>query len=161
MPILLNVLSSSDQKVVEQGCLCVCRVVESFRYKPEQLEELIEPDLLRAVLRLLLPGTTNLIGPHIHTYFLRILGIICKSSPRLSVELLKMNIVDTLYQILTGVSPPSDEGIGPAKSDTVHIMQALIHRPREQVYETLNIVYELLPAASCLLYTSPSPRDRG
>ncbi|GBF63530.1 ubiquitin fusion degradation protein [Trichophyton mentagrophytes] len=148
MPILLNVLSSSDQKVVEQGCLCVCRVVESFRYRPEQLEELIEPDLLRAVLRLLLPGTTNLIGPHIHTYFLRILGIICKSSPRLSVELLKMNIVDTLYQILTGVSPPSDESIGPAKSDTVHIMQALIHRPREQVYETLNIVYELLPAAS-------------
>ncbi|KAK2873444.1 hypothetical protein FQN49_002367 [Arthroderma sp. PD_2] len=145
MPTLLNVLSSSDQKVVEQGCLCVCRVVESFKYKPEQLEELIEPDLLRAVLRLLLPGTTNLIGPHIHTYFLRILGIICKSSPRLSVELLKMNVVDTLYQILTGVSPPSEAGSGPIKSDSVHIMQALIHRPREQVYETLNVVYEILP----------------
>ncbi|KAF3492417.1 serine/threonine protein kinase [Arthroderma uncinatum] len=148
MPTLLNVLSSSDQKVVEQGCLCVCRVVESFKYKPEQLEELIEPDLLRAVLRLLLPGTTNLIGPHIHTYFLRVLGIICKSSPRLSVELLKMNVVDTLYQILTGVSPPSDDGSGPMKSDSVHIMQALIHRPREQVYETLNVVYEILPGVS-------------
>ncbi|KAM5474575.1 Ubiquitin fusion degradation protein 4 [Microsporum audouinii] len=148
MPILLNVLSSSDQKVVEQGCLCVCRVVESFKYKPEQLEELIKPDLLRAVLRLLLPGTANLIGPHIHTYFLRILGIICKSSPSLSVELLKMNIVDTLYQILTGVSPPSDDGYGSIKSDSVHIMQALIHRPREQVYETLNVVYEVLPAVS-------------
>lgn len=145
MPTLLNVLSSSDQKVVEQGCLCVCRVVESFKYKPEKLEELIEPEMLRAILRLLLPGTTNLIGPHIHTQFLRILGIICRSSPRLSAELLKMNVVDTLYQILTGVSPP-DASDGPAKVDTVHIMQALIHRPREQVSETLNVICEILPS---------------
>lgn len=148
MPTLLHVLSSSDQKVVEQGCLCVCRVVESFKYKPEKLEALIEPDMLRAILRLLLPGTTNLIGPHIHTQFLRILAIISKSSPRLSVELLKMNVVDTLYQILTGISPPSEESGKPIKSDSVHIMQALIHRPREQVYETLNVIYELLPGGS-------------
>ncbi|KAK2734632.1 Ubiquitin fusion degradation protein 4 [Myotisia sp. PD_48] len=144
MPTLLHVLASSDQKVVEQGCLCVCRVVESFRHKPEKLEELIEPDMLRAVLRLLLPGTTNLIGPHIHTHFLRVLAIICKSSPRLSMELLKMNVVDTLYQILSGVSPPDDNSVL-VKFDSVHIMQALIRRPRAQVYETLNVIYELLP----------------
>ncbi|OAT05713.1 E3 ubiquitin-protein ligase TRIP12 [Blastomyces gilchristii SLH14081] len=144
MPTLLNVLSSNDQKVVEQGCLCVSRVVESFKYKPEKLEQLIKPDMLRAILRLLLPGTTNLIGPHIHTQFLRVLAITAKSSPRLSVELLKMNVVDTLYQILTGVSPPSETG-GSIKIDSVHIMQALIHRPREQVFETLNVICELLP----------------
>ncbi|PGH27778.1 hypothetical protein AJ80_00566 [Polytolypa hystricis UAMH7299] len=145
MPTLLHVLSSNDQKVVEQGCLCVSRVVESFRYKPEKLEELIEPDMLRAVLRLLLPGTTNLIGPHIHTQFLRVLAITARCSPRLSVELLKMNVVDTLYQILTGVSPPSEEGGSSIKVDSVHIMQALVHRPREQVFETLNVICELLP----------------
>ncbi|KAL1955735.1 hypothetical protein VTO42DRAFT_8133 [Malbranchea cinnamomea] len=145
MPTLLNVLSSNDQKVVEQGCICVSRVVESFKYRPEKLEELIEPDMLRAVLRLLLPGTTNLIGPHIHTQFLRVLSITCRSSPRLSVELLKMNVVDTLYQILTDVSPPSDVESNPVKVDNVHIMQALIHRPREQVYETLNVICEILP----------------
>jgi E3 ubiquitin-protein ligase TRIP12 len=145
MPTLLNVLSSNDQKVVEQGCLCVSRVVESFKYKPEKLEELIEPNMLRAVLRLLLPGTTNLIGPHIHTQFLRVLAITARSSPRLSMELLKMNVVDTLYQILTGVSPPSDSNKSPIKVDSVHIMQALIHRPREQVYETLNVICEILP----------------
>ncbi|ODH12981.1 hypothetical protein ACO22_07722 [Paracoccidioides brasiliensis] len=144
MPTLLHVLSSNDQKVVEQGCLCVSRVVESFKYKPEKLEQLIEADMLKAVLRLLLPGTTNLIGPHIHTQFLRVLAISAKSSPRLSVELLKMNVVDTLYQILTGVSPPSETG-GSIKIDSVHIMQALIHRPREQVFETLNVICELLP----------------
>lgn len=146
MPTLLNVLASSDQKVVEQGCRCVSRVVESFRYKPEKLEELIEPELLRAVLRLLLPGTTNLIGPHVHTQFLRVLAITAKASPRLSMELLKMNVVDTIYQILTGISPPDDTEDASIKIDSVHIMQALIHRPREQVFETLNVICEILPA---------------
>ncbi|PLN77278.1 ubiquitin-protein ligase [Aspergillus taichungensis] len=145
MPTLLNVLSSSDPKVVEQGCLCVSRIVESFRHKPEKLEELIEPAMLKAVLRLLLPGTTNLIGPHIHTQFLRVLAITSKASPRLSMELLKMDVVDTLYQILTGVSPPENLDDTAVKMDSVLVMQALIHRPREQVFETLNVICELLP----------------
>ncbi|KAJ6160159.1 hypothetical protein N7497_004696 [Penicillium chrysogenum] len=135
----------NDPKVVEQGCLCVSRIVESFKHRPENLEELIEPEMLKAVLRLLLPGTTNLIGPHIHTQFLRVLAIVSKTSPRLSNELLKMDVVDTLYQILTGVSPPRDVDSTAVKMDSVLVMQALIHRPREQVFETLNVICELLP----------------
>lgn len=145
MPTLLNVLASNDPKVVEQGCLCVSRIVESFKYHPENLEQLIKPEMLKAILRLLLPGTTNLIGPHIHTQFLRVLAITCKASPHLSIELLKMDVVDTLYQILTGVSPPQDTDSTAVKMDSVLVMQALIHRPREQVFETLNVICELLP----------------
>ncbi|KAJ5773120.1 hypothetical protein N7457_008016 [Penicillium paradoxum] len=145
MPTLLNVLASNDPKVVEQACLCVSRIVESFKHRPENLEELIDPAMLKAVIRLLLPGTTNLIGPHIHTQFLRVLAIVSKTSPRLSNELLKMDVVDTLYQILTGVSPPQDVDNTAVKMDSVLVMQALIHRPREQVFETLNVICELLP----------------
>lgn len=145
MGTLLNVLSSNDPKVVEQGCLCVSRIVESFKHRPANLEELIEPAMLKAVLRLLLPGTTNLIGPHIHTQFLRVLAITAKVSPRLSIELLKMDVVDTLYQILTGVSAPQDVDSTGVKMDSVLVMQALIHRPREQIFETLNVICELLP----------------
>ena len=145
MPILLNVLGSSDQKVVEQGSLCVSRVVESFRYHPSKLEELVSTDLLKAILRLLLPGTTNLIGPNIHTQFLRVLAFTAKASANLSAELFKMNVVETLYQILTGVSPPGPTEDIASKLDSVVIMQALIHRPREQVIETLNVICELLP----------------
>ncbi|KAH6679452.1 hypothetical protein B0J14DRAFT_580793 [Halenospora varia] len=145
MPILLNVLSSNDQKVVEQGSLCVSRVAESFRYHPSKLEELISTDLLKAILRLLLPGTTNLIGPNIHTSFLRVLAFTAKASASLSAELFKMNVVETLYQILTGVSPPGPNEDIASKLDSVVIMQALIHRPREQVIETLNVICELLP----------------
>ncbi|KAF2713418.1 hypothetical protein K504DRAFT_450117 [Pleomassaria siparia CBS 279.74] len=145
MPILGNILGNTDQKVVEQGCICVSRIVQSFKHQESRLEELVSPELLRSILGLLLPGTTNLIGPNIHTMFLQVLAYTAKASPRLSAELFKMNVVDTLYQILTGVSPPSGTEDVAAKIDSVVIMQALIHRPKDQVFETLNVICELLP----------------
>ncbi len=145
MPILLNVLNSSDQRVVEQASLCVSRIVESFRVHPVKLEELIGVNMLKTILRLLLPGSTSLIGPNIHTQFLRVLAYTASASPQLSAELFKMNVVDTLYQILTGVSPPGEKEDVASKLDSVLIMQALIHRPREQIIETLNVVCNLLP----------------
>ncbi|POR37374.1 Putative ubiquitin fusion degradation protein C12B10.01c [Tolypocladium paradoxum] len=146
MPILLNVLSSSDQRVVEQASLCVSGIVESFKYQSAKLEELVSVDLLRVVLRLLVPGTTNLIGSNIHTQFLRVLAFTARASPRLSAELFKLNVVETLYQILTGVSPPSGTDDVASKLDSVVVMQALIHRPRDQIVETLNVICELLPS---------------
>lgn len=146
MPVLEGILNNnSDPKVVEQGCICVSRIVQSFRHQESKLEELVSTGLLKAILRLLLPGTTNLIGPNIHTSFLQVLAYTAKASPSLSAELLKMNVVDTLYQILTGVSPPSGTEDVATKIDSVVIMQALIHRPKDQVYETLNVICELLP----------------
>ncbi|RFU80245.1 e3 ubiquitin- ligase trip12 [Trichoderma arundinaceum] len=145
MPTLLNVLNSNDQRVVEQASLCVSGIVESFKYHPSKLEELMSIDLLRAILRLLVPGTTNLIGPNIHTQFLRVLAFTARASPRLSSELFKLNVVETLYQILTGVSPPTGTEDVASKLDSVIIMQALVHRPREQIVEALNVICELLP----------------
>ncbi|KAF1809810.1 hypothetical protein P152DRAFT_150684 [Eremomyces bilateralis CBS 781.70] len=146
MPILQNVLNSSDQRVLEQGCNCVSRIVKSYADHYSKLEELISDELLRTVLRLLLPGNTNLISPGIHTDLLKVLAITAKASPKHSAALFKMNVVDTLYQILTGVSPPGeDEKDVATKIDSVVIMQALIHRPRDQIVETLNVICELLP----------------
>ncbi|GKT57698.1 HECT-domain-containing protein [Colletotrichum tofieldiae] len=146
MPTLLNVLCSSDQRVVEQASICVSGIVESFKYQSAKLEELVSVDLLKAVLRLLVPGTTNLIRSDIHTQFLRVLAFTARASPQLSAELFKLNVVETLYQILTGVSPPSGTEDVASKLDSVVIMQALIHRPKEQVIETLNVICELLPS---------------
>ena len=143
---LLSVLNNSDQKVVEKACVCVCRVVESFKYQQDRLEELVQPDLLGAIRRLLLPGTTNLIGPNIHTQFLKVLSITARASPKRSVDMFQLDIVDTLYQVLTGVSPPTDLENIASQIDDVLIMQALIHRPREQIFEALNVICELLPS---------------
>ncbi|KAK4506542.1 hypothetical protein PRZ48_000274 [Zasmidium cellare] len=148
MPILLNALSSSDQRVVEQASLCVSRVIDSFKYHESKLEELVSPELLKAILRLLLPGSTNLIGPSIHTQFLRVLSTTARASPRLTIELFKMNVVDMLYQILTGVSPPSGTDGVASKIDKNVIMQSIIRTPRDQIFETLNVICELLPTVS-------------
>jgi len=148
MPVLLNTLSSSDQRVVEQASLCVSRVIDSFKYHESKLEELVSPELLKAILRLLLPGSTNMIGPSIHTQFLRVLSITARASPRLSAELLKMNVVDTLYQILTSVSPPAGTENVASRIDKNIIMQSIIRTPREQIFETLNVICELLPTVS-------------
>ncbi|KKA29263.1 hypothetical protein TD95_004292 [Thielaviopsis punctulata] len=148
MPKLLDVLSSSDQRVVEQASLCVCGIVESLKYHPSKLEDFVNVDLLRAVLRLLVPGTTNLISSSIHTQFLRVLAHTARASPQLSADLFRLNVVETLYQMLTGVAPPSGTDDIASKLDSVIIMQALIHRPREQVMETLNVICELLPSES-------------
>lgn len=145
MRTLRNVLKNSDQRVVEQASICVSRIVDAWRHAPSKLEALINEDLLASILRLLLPGSTNLIGPSIHTQFLRVLASTAKASPRLSVELMKMNVVETLYQVLTGVSPPNGTEDVASKLDSVLIMQALIHRPREQIIEALNVICELLP----------------
>ncbi|KAK3110505.1 Ubiquitin fusion degradation protein 4, partial [Teratosphaeriaceae sp. CCFEE 6253] len=148
MPILLTTLTSGDQRVVEQASLCVSRIVDSFKYKEDKLEELISTDLLKAILRLLLPGSTNMIGPNIHTQFLRVLSITARASSRLSVDLLRMNVVDTLYQILTGVSAPSTTHDAAKNIDKNIIMQAIIRTPRDQIFETLNVICELLPTIS-------------
>ncbi|KAH9876700.1 hypothetical protein J1614_003832 [Plenodomus biglobosus] len=145
MGTLEGILNNNDQKVLEQGCICVSRIVQSFKQQGDKLEQLVSPGLLQAILRLLLPGSTNLIGSNIHTMFLQVLAYTAKASPRLSAELLKMNVVDTLYQILTGVSPPTGTEDVAAKIDSVVIMQALIHRPKDQIFETLNVICELLP----------------
>ncbi|POS80222.1 HECT-domain-containing protein [Diaporthe helianthi] len=145
MKILRDVLKNSDQRVVEQASICVSRIVDTWRHNPSKLEALVTEDLLSSILRLLLPGSTNLISPNIHTQFLRVLASTARASPRLSVELMQMNVVETLYQVLTGVSPPNGTDDIASKLDSVLIMQALIHRPREQILEALNVICELLP----------------
>ncbi|KAK9324323.1 hypothetical protein V1517DRAFT_256294 [Lipomyces orientalis] len=145
MPILLNVLMGTDQKVVEQGCLSVARIIESFRHHPEKLEQLVSEELLQKMLDLLIPGPTNVVGHHIHAHFLKALSYAAKASPKLAATMFKMHIVDTLYQILTSISPPTDSEIEEQVNNSVMVMQTVIHSPKDQVLATLNVVCELLP----------------
>ncbi|KAK9482370.1 hypothetical protein V1527DRAFT_499185 [Lipomyces starkeyi] len=145
MPILLNVLMGTDQKVVEQGCLSVARIIESFRNHPDKLEQLVSEELLQKMLDLLIPGPTNVVGHHIHAHFLKALSYAAKVSPKLAATMLRMHIVDTLYQILTGVSPPTDSELEEQVNNSVMVMQTVIHSPKDQVLATLNVICELLP----------------
>lgn len=166
-PIVRNVLGYSDQRLVEYACLCVIRTIESYhRSSPDLLETLLDAQLIRAVHVLLLPaGGSPLISSNTYTLFLRALCTAAKASPRIALALLEADVVDILYQILTGVLPPQTDshqdegaasggqGLGGGLADMA-VMDNLAHRPKEQVEEALSLVSELMPplpkGLSCL-----------
>ena len=159
MPNLKAIISGTDQKVVEQGCLCIARIVEGFKNYPDRLEQLISEDILEAVLAILLPGNTSVAGSSTHTQLLRLLGVLVKNSAKLGAQMLKMNLVDTVYQILTGVSPREDTDMESRKKTSIFVLQALIHRPHNQILETLQIVWDLFPLPDRMGPLPPSESD--
>ncbi|KAI0272306.1 hypothetical protein BC834DRAFT_1030472 [Gloeopeniophorella convolvens] len=162
-PIIRNCLGYSDQRLVEFACLCVIRVIDSYyRSSPENLEILVDAELITAINVLLLPaGGSPLIAANTFTQLLRALATSARASPNITLVLLEAGIVDTLYQILTGVLPSSHpeseeqgnasggQGLGGGLADMT-VMQNLAHRPKDQVEEALSLIAELLP---------PLPKD--
>ena len=160
-PIIRNCLGYSDQRLVEFACLCVIRVVDSYyRSTTENLELLVDLDLIKAVNGLLMPaGGSPLIAPSTFTLLLRALATSARASPKITLVLLEAGIVDTLYQILTGVLPPassvmdeqggagSGQGLGGGLADMA-VMENLAHRPKDQVEEALSLISELMPPLS-------------
>ncbi|KAG6821487.1 hypothetical protein H0H93_010211 [Arthromyces matolae] len=157
-PIIGNCLTYSDQRLVEFSCLCVIRVIDSYhRSSIDNLEALVDTDLIKAVNTLLLPaGGSPLIAPNTYTLLLRSLATAARASPKITVALLEADLVDTLYQILTGVLPPlvengqeqgsanSGQGLGGGLADMT-VMENLAHRPKDQVEEALSLASELMP----------------
>ncbi|KAF9221474.1 hypothetical protein BS17DRAFT_758087 [Gyrodon lividus] len=157
-PIVRNCLGYSDQRLVEYACLCVIRIIDSYhRASTENLENLLDETAIRAINLLLMPsGGSPLIAMNTYTLLLRALATAARASPRITIALLQAGIVDTLYQILTGVLPSASvggelggQGLG---GDVTHmtVMENLAHRPKDQVEEALSLVSELMP---------PLPKD--
>ncbi|KAJ7698902.1 hypothetical protein B0H17DRAFT_1196492 [Mycena rosella] len=161
-PIIRNCLTYSDQRLVEFACLCVIRVIDSYhRASVENLEALVDTELIRAVNQLLLPAGAPLVAANTYTLLVRALATAARASPKITLALLEADIVDTLYQILTGVLPPAGDaaaeqgdanggqGLGGGLADMT-VMENLAHRSKDQVEETLSLISELMP---------PLPKD--
>lgn len=162
MPIIKNVLGYPDQRVVEQACLAVVRIVDSYRHHPDKLESLLTSDLLVAIRALLNPDSTT-IGPRTYTQILKMLSTASKASPEVAIALVELNIARTLYHLLAGISAPDfPSDIGPqvlvreTPGEDMLIMQNLVQRPKEQIQETLALLCELLPPLPKGLYCSPA-----
>jgi E3 ubiquitin-protein ligase TRIP12 len=117
----------------------------------------VDADLVRAVNLLLMPaGGSPLIAANTYTLFLRALATSSRASPKITLALLEADIVDTLYQILTGVLPSTSEGgeeqgdasggqgLGGGLADMT-VMENLAHRSKDQVEEALSLISELMP----------------
>lgn len=77
---------------------------------------------------------------NIYTHLLHFLGTIAEHSPVLGFALLEMDIVDTLFLILTGTSAPES-----FETEDGGLQVPNISRPKDQVIEILGIITELLP----------------
>ncbi|KAI6024407.1 hypothetical protein EDC04DRAFT_2869441 [Pisolithus marmoratus] len=152
--IIRDCLGYSDQRLVEFACLCVIRVIDSYhRASTENLENLLDESAIRAINALLLPsGGSQMIAANTYTLLLRALATATRASPKITVTLLQADVVDTLYQILTGVLPSATTERSISREDVTHVtvMENLAHRPKDQVEEALSLVSELMP---------PLPKD--
>ncbi|KAG5458360.1 MAG: hypothetical protein BJ554DRAFT_1422, partial [Olpidium bornovanus] len=151
--------------VVEQACLCLMRLAESFRNSTAKIEEMVSEDLLATVVRLLGVGTADSrngsSSPNIFSRLLQFLSILSKSSPQRGYSLLRLGIVDIIYVALTGRRPPEDaiselqepKDTGESEvcfgeSHAIELQVVLDHiqqRPADEVADILDVVSELLP----------------
>ncbi|CAO3648658.1 unnamed protein product [Cunninghamella echinulata] len=145
IPTLMNTITYSDRSVVELSCLCWLRISESYRSQQDLIEKAVSTDLLKIFIDLIpVPGNPNAARPSTFMDLLRILRAIVKSSPNLSCMLLKFNIIDVFYKVLTGTTDISLE-------DNTTIKHAnLDHKWRDSVYTILKIIIDSLP---------PLPKD--
>ncbi|KAK4687050.1 E3 ubiquitin-protein ligase TRIP12, partial [Tremellales sp. Uapishka_1] len=160
-PIIRDVLTQADQRLVEQATLAVVRTIEAYRHNAEHLEGLLDVSTVVAVNALLMPsGGSPLVSASTYTHLLKSLTTSARSSAKVTIAFLEAGMTDTLYQILTGVLPPSEtdeeqgasttgQGLAGGVADMA-VMQNLAHRPKEQVEEALALITELLP---------PQPKD--
>ncbi|WVQ72803.1 hypothetical protein IAR50_002363 [Cryptococcus sp. DSM 104548] len=160
-PTLRDTLSSGEPRLVEQATLAILRTIESYRHNAGHLEGLLDHDTIAAVNVLLMPSAGSpLITPPTYTHLLKALTTSARGSARVAIGLLEAGMTGTIYQILTGVLPPSHDedeqggssggqGLAGGVADMA-ILQNLAHRPKEQVEEALALICELLP---------PVPRD--
>jgi E3 ubiquitin-protein ligase TRIP12 len=152
-PILRNMLGSFDQRLVEYSSLCVIRLIESFqRSAPDNLVALLDAEFIQAIGALLLPASGSpLVSNGTYTLFLSALASASKASAKTTLALLEADLLRILYQLLTGVLPPSADtqhsdipGSDPVLTEMA-VMENMAHRSKEQIEEALALVNELMP----------------
>jgi E3 ubiquitin-protein ligase TRIP12 len=160
-PTLRQTLTMSDQRLVESSTLAVVRTLESYRHNASHLEGLLDLDTAIAINSLLMPsGGSPLLSPSTYTDLLRALTSSARGSAKVTINCLEAGMTSTIYQILTGVLPPSQDedeqgmsaggqGLAGGVADMA-VLQNLAHRPKDQVEEALALIVELLP---------PTPKD--
>ncbi|KAI8576516.1 hypothetical protein K450DRAFT_256549 [Umbelopsis ramanniana AG] len=141
VPILTNTITYSDQRVVEQSCLCWLRLAKSFKNQRESLEAIVSEDLLKTMVGFIAgSGSSNSIGPQVFSSLMQFLSIVAKSSPTLRIKLLSENIIDILFHILTGgVAPPTED------LQSTIVVSSIAPKSNNAIFEILDILVGLLP----------------
>lgn len=146
-PMVRTVLGYPDSKLVEQACTIVVRTLESYRHRPDLLEQLLDDETLGAINNLLSPGgTSSTLSASNYTSLVKALSTAARASPTVTMSLYAVDIHSSMYYNLTGVLPSNhdevDTAIAPAEAA---IMSNIGQKPKEQIEEVLSLVCEMLP----------------
>lgn len=153
--VLRDVLSQSDQKLVETATLAIVRTLESYRHRAELLEALLDSPTITAISAVLSQDSGPSLPAAIYTQLIKALASAAKASAKTTIALLEAGMTTTVYQILTGVLPSANDGSEQGESADgqglaggiadMAIQQNLARRPKEQIEEALVFINELLP----------------
>ncbi|KAF9109166.1 Ubiquitin fusion degradation protein 4 [Mortierella sp. AM989] len=154
LPNLENIVQYSDQKIVEQACLCFVRLADSYKSNAGHLQGKANTQQRARVMHdipnldeiILTTDIVIIFRSNVYTLLLHFLSTIAEYSPTLGFALLEMDIVDTLFLVLTGIHAPDTNG----ENDGPLTVSNIGSRPKEQVSDIIGIITELLP---------PLPRD--
>lgn len=145
-------LNNSDKKCVESICLAFSRLIDSYHNQPTILNEIASNDLF-ANLQQLLVVTPPLISTNTFVMIIRMMSTACVCSPSIAVDLLKLNIQETLCYLLIGSKATelsvrlnneqrkSTSSELTAKEEEIE----LITRSPQELYEITSLIAELMP----------------
>lgn len=145
-------LNNSDKKCVESICLAFSRLIDSYHNQPTILNEIASNDLF-ANLQQLLVVTPPLISTNTFVMIIRMMSTACVCSPSIAVDLLKLNIQETLCYLLIG-SKATDFSLrlnDQQRKSTSSELNAkeeeieLVARSPQELYEITSLIAELMP----------------
>ena len=131
IPILCNHLTAGDKKSCESTCLAFSRLVDSFPNETDLLTQIACPQLLPNLQQLLLV-TPQVISTSTFVSVVRLLATLCAACPSLAVDLLKLQITETLRLLF----------LGPNSTDEC---LELSNRSPQEFYELTSLVAEMMP----------------
>lgn len=146
-PILAQVLTHSDGRLVESACRSVCSIAEAFT-DDKALVPLLTPWIapLCALLARGVGRTTNTLpllpGPLIADV-LQALTRAAHTHTQVAQALYEHGILDTMYVLLTGALPEQGDVPQPA------VLQQLALRLPAEVDAALNLLVDMLPPLPC------------
>ena len=151
-PILINLLSYSDVKIVDSACLALTRIAEAYSRSPEHLERLVGYGLINSIVEMLAVNESGSITSQLSTStfygLVKLLATCAAGSHVVAESLLDAGISGTIKNLLT-TSPL-------LSATTASPGNAL--RSAEQLQDLVSLASQLLPAipyASTAALTPP------
>ncbi|XP_046911812.2 E3 ubiquitin-protein ligase TRIP12 [Dermatophagoides farinae] len=140
LSILGSHLTIEDKKCIESICLAFYRLVECYQNDCVIISEIASRELLTNIQNVLMTKPPILsTGPFVNV--IRMLSIMCLSCSQIAVELLKLNICETLKCLLLCGENNNNNNVK-EKNDEMN----LISRSPQEICELTAFIAELMPS---------------